>query len=123
MQCALKCNGLTPHRSPFYWLLLSKPHQTGTPIATPDGMEFSFLSFGLFFPDLYWNVTNATVLAVRQAWGAAELHDGGAIANRPEPGLDDILEKGIKRLLEKATWKLWQWPPEEKVFFNADSFR
>ena len=66
---------------------------------------------------------HVAVSAVRQAWGAAELHDGSAVANCPEPGLDDILEKGVKRLLEKLTWKLWQWPPEERDFYNADCFR
>ncbi|DBA96032.1 TPA: hypothetical protein ACH3X1_001533 [Trebouxia sp. C0004] len=61
--------------------------------------------------------------AALEAQEAAELNDGTTITVSLEPGLDEIFEEGTRRLLEKSTWKLWQWPPEEHEFFDADSFR
>ncbi|KAL0025091.1 hypothetical protein WJX79_008079 [Trebouxia sp. C0005] len=61
--------------------------------------------------------------AAFEAQEAAELNDGTTITVSLEPGLDEIFEEGTRRLLEKSTWKLWQWPPEEREFFDADSFR
>lgn len=61
--------------------------------------------------------------AALEAQEAAELNDGTTITVSLEPGLDEIFEEGTRRLLEKSTWKLWQWPPEEREFFDADSFR
>lgn len=61
--------------------------------------------------------------AALEAEEAAELNDGTTITVSLEPGLDEIFEEGSRRLLEKSTWKLWQWPPEEQEFFDADSFR
>jgi hypothetical protein len=50
-----------------------------------------------------------------------ELIDAGAYII--EPALDEILEEGIKRLQQKETWKVWQWPPDNADFFDADAFR
>lgn len=61
--------------------------------------------------------------AALEAAEAAELNDGTTITVSLEPGLDEIFDEGTRRLHEKSTWKLWQWPPEEKEFFDADSFR
>lgn len=61
--------------------------------------------------------------AALEAEEAAELNDGTTITVSLEPGLDEIFEEGSRRLLEKSTWKLWQWPPEQQEFFDADSFR
>lgn len=58
-----------------------------------------------------------------EAAEAAELNDGTTITVSLEPGLNEIFDEGTRRLHEKSTWKLWQWPPEEKEFFDADSFR
>jgi len=63
------------------------------------------------------------IAAALEAQEAAELNDGTTITVSLEPGLDEIFEEGTRRLLEKSTWKLWQWPPEEREFFDADSFR
>lgn len=63
------------------------------------------------------------VAAALEAAEAAELNDGTTITVSLEPGLDEIFDEGTRRLQEKSTWKLWQWPPEEKEFFDADSFR
>ena len=62
-------------------------------------------------------------VAALEAAEAAELNDGTTITVSLEPGLDEIFDEGTRRLHEKSTWKLWQWPPEEKEFFDADSFR
>ena len=62
-------------------------------------------------------------LAAIEAQEAAELDDGTTLTVHLEPGLDEVFEEGTRRLLEKSTWKLWQWPPEEREFFDADSFR
>ena len=61
--------------------------------------------------------------AALEAAEAAELNDGTTITVSLEPGLDEIFDEGTRRLHEKSTWKLWQWPPEDKEFFDADSFR
>lgn len=61
--------------------------------------------------------------AALEAAEAAELNDGTTITVSLEPGLDEIFDEGTRRLQEKSTWKLWQWPPEEREFFDADSFR
>lgn len=61
--------------------------------------------------------------AASEAAEAAELNDGTTFTVSLEPGLDEIFDEGTRRLHEKSTWKLWQWPPEEKEFFDADSFR
>lgn len=61
--------------------------------------------------------------AALEAAEAAELNDGTTFTVSLEPGLDEIFDEGTRRLHEKSTWKLWQWPPEEKEFFDADSFR
>ena len=61
--------------------------------------------------------------AALEAAEAAELNDGTTVTVSLEPGLDEVFEEGSRRLLEKATWKLWQWPSEDKDFFDADSFR
>lgn len=58
-----------------------------------------------------------------EAAEAAELNDGATITVSLEPGLDKILDEGIRRLREKPTWKVWQWPPDEREFFDAESFR
>ena len=57
------------------------------------------------------NVIYVAVFAGLDAHGAAELN------------LNDTLEKGLQRLLEKPTWKLWQWSPEGRQFSDANSFR
>ncbi len=54
---------------------------------------------------------------------AAENPDGGPVTINLEPTLDDVLEEGIRRLQEKNTWKLWQWPTGGKEFYDADTFR
>ena len=41
----------------------------------------------------------------------------------PEPTLDEVLEEGLSRLQDKPTWKLWNWPLDGEVFYDADSFR
>ncbi|KAL3153768.1 hypothetical protein ABBQ32_013356 [Trebouxia sp. C0010 RCD-2024] len=61
--------------------------------------------------------------AALEAAEAAELNDGTTITVSLEPGLDEIFDEGTRRLQEKSTWKLWQWPPQEREFFDADSFR
>lgn len=63
------------------------------------------------------------VVAALEAAEAAELNDGTTITVSLEPGLDEIFDEGTRRLHEKSTWKLWQWPPDEREFFDADSFR
>ncbi|GLC41576.1 hypothetical protein PLESTM_001216400 [Pleodorina starrii] len=40
-----------------------------------------------------------------------------------EPSIEDVLEEGIKRLKEKGTWKLWQWPADNSALYDAESFR
>ncbi|KXZ54862.1 hypothetical protein GPECTOR_4g934 [Gonium pectorale] len=40
-----------------------------------------------------------------------------------EPSIEDVLEEGIKRLKEKGTWKLWQWPTDNAAMYDAESFR
>jgi hypothetical protein len=40
-----------------------------------------------------------------------------------EPTLEEVLDEGVSRLKERATWKLWSWPAEQKEFQDADSFR
>lgn len=40
-----------------------------------------------------------------------------------EPSIEDVLEEGVKRLKEKGTWKLWQWPPDNAALYDAESFR
>jgi hypothetical protein len=50
-----------------------------------------------------------------------ELIDAGAYVI--EPALDEILEEGLRRLQQKETWKVWQWPPDGADFFDAESFR
>lgn len=66
-----------------------------------------------------WPVCSAAI----EAQEAAELDDGTTLTVHLEPGLDEIFEEGTGRLVDKSTWKLWQWPPEEREFFDADSFR
>ena len=51
------------------------------------------------------------------------MYPGEAITIDLEPSIEELLETGLKRLEEKPTWKLWQWPPEQKEFLDADSFR
>ncbi|KAK9806100.1 hypothetical protein WJX72_001362 [[Myrmecia] bisecta] len=53
----------------------------------------------------------------------AELSDGQPLPINLEPTPEEILEEGIKRLQDKSTWKVWQWPLGSKEFFDADSFR
>ena len=69
------------------------------------------------------NITHVAVLAEINLQGSEELYDGSSSVSDPELSLDDTLEKGIQRLLEKSTWKLWQWSPGEPEFSDADSFR
>ncbi|GLI67376.1 hypothetical protein VaNZ11_011557 [Volvox africanus] len=40
-----------------------------------------------------------------------------------EPSIEDVLEEGIKRLQDKGTWKLWQWPADNAALYDAESFR
>lgn len=40
-----------------------------------------------------------------------------------EPSIEDVLEDGVKRLKEKGTWKLWQWPADGAEMFDAEAFR
>ncbi|GFR52505.1 hypothetical protein Agub_g15080 [Astrephomene gubernaculifera] len=40
-----------------------------------------------------------------------------------EPSIEDVLEEGIRRLKEKGTWKLWQWPADNTSVYDAESFR
>ncbi|GIL82776.1 hypothetical protein Vretimale_8343 [Volvox reticuliferus] len=40
-----------------------------------------------------------------------------------EPSIEDVLDEGIKRLQEKGTWKLWQWPADNAALYDAESFR
>ena len=56
---------------------------------------------------------------------AAELvvAEGETIAVNLEPPLDEVLREGEARLKEKGTWKLWQWPLDDREFFEAESFR
>lgn len=68
-------------------------------------------------------LSSIVVCAAIEAQEAAELDDGTTMTVHLEPGLDEIFDEGTRRLLIKSTWKLWQWPPEEREFFDADSFR
>ena len=68
-------------------------------------------------------LSSIVVCAAIEAQEAAELDDGTTMTVHLEPGLDEIFDEGTRRLLSKSTWKLWQWPPEEREFFDADSFR
>lgn len=60
---------------------------------------------------------------VGHAAAEEQMYPGEAITFDLEPSIEDLRELGIDRLKKKATWKLWQWPPEEKEFLDADSFR
>ena len=68
-------------------------------------------------------LNSVVIPAAIEAQEAAELDDGTTMTVHLEPGLDEIFDEGTRRLLDKSTWKLWQWPPEEREFFDADSFR
>ncbi len=61
--------------------------------------------------------------AAEEAEFAAEHPHTAITAINLEPTLEDILEEGVKRLQEKGTWKLWQWPRDGRKFYEADSFR
>eukprot|EP00884_Botryococcus_braunii_P009363 jgi/Botrbrau1/18428/Bobra.0072s0020.2 len=61
--------------------------------------------------------------AAEEAEFAAEHPHTAITAGSREPTLEDVLEEGIKRLKEKETWKLWQWPSNGRNFTEPVSFR
>jgi hypothetical protein len=40
-----------------------------------------------------------------------------------ETSMEEVLEEGAKRLRDKTTWKVWQWPADNSEFFEAEAFR
>ena len=40
-----------------------------------------------------------------------------------EPSMDELFDEGIKRMQERGTWKLWAFPPANKTFYDAESFK
>jgi hypothetical protein len=52
----------------------------------------------------------------------AELELLGEGAYTLEPALDEVLEEGLRRMRQRGAWKVWQWPPDGAVFFDASSF-
>ena len=40
-----------------------------------------------------------------------------------EPSLEEVIDEGVRRIKDKGTWKLWQWPNDHTEFYDADSFR
>lgn len=44
-------------------------------------------------------------------------------SNVMNPPLEAVLEEGIRRLSERGTWKGWLWPNDDKLFYDAESFR
>jgi hypothetical protein len=40
-----------------------------------------------------------------------------------EPTLDETFEEGIRRLQDRETWKIWQWPMSDKLFYTPEEYK